>query len=111
MFVRCETCARHHRPEEPTCPFCRVPVRRATAAAAGLAALALLGCPADGPKPPPEQQGAVYGGPPPWVRETAPVDSADPTDSPVTDTTEPPEPAPGPTEPPPAPAYGAPPPR
>lgn len=63
-MIVCPACRRHHR--EPTCPYCSAP-RPASVFAAGLAALALTGCPGEPPPAP------VYGAPPPPV---APVDTA-----------------------------------
>lgn len=40
-MIRCETCQRHHRPDEAACPFCRRRFAGRGAFAAGVAAAAL----------------------------------------------------------------------
>ncbi len=70
-MIVCPTCHRHH--QEAACPFCRT-ARPAGLVAAGLAALALSGCPqAQSPAPvygapvapaPPPRVAPVYGAPP-----------------------------------------------
>lgn len=62
-MIVCASCRRHHRPDEPACPFCRarrVPARAGLAAGVAAAVLSLSAC---------------YGAPPirPADEEAAPV--------------------------------------
>ncbi len=113
-LVPCPGCRRHLKADETACPFCRAALPKALAA--GLTALALVGCPPSAPTPPRLQSGETtapapaYGGAPPAPVVTSSAPAPDTDDEPQRDVYgAPPPPPQASTDEPQAPVYGAPP--